>query len=323
MNQRRGRHAAVLLAVLALAAAAPAAAVDLQSREDAWWTGPMLAASGATLPQGHALIEPYLFNVVTNAHFDADGNRHAVPTDNTLGSLTYMLYGLTDRVTVGMIPRFFYDVPPAGPGSSGIGVGDLQLQAGYGLTQFQDGHRIPSISLVIDETLPTGRYDRLGRPSDGFGAGAYTTGFSVYSQQYFWMPNGRILRARLDLTYALSSAVSLTDQSVYGTAAGFRGHASPGDAATIDASAEYSITREWVAALDVVYQHNASTHLQGSQPGGELSADSGSSYSLGFAPAIEYNWSASAGVLLGVRIIQIGRNTAGSITPAIAVNLVF
>ncbi len=283
----------------------------------------MLAASGATLPQGHALLEPYLFNDITNARFDADGNRHARPTDNTLGSLTYMLYGLTDRVTIGMIPRFFYDVPAAGPGSSGIGVGDLTLQAGYGLTQFTDEHHVPSVSVVIDETLPTGKYQQLGRASDGFGAGAYTTGFSVYSQQYFWMPNGRILRGRLDLTYAVSSSASLRGTNVYGTPPGFEGHASPGNSATIDAAAEYSITREWVAALDIVYQHNDSTHVYGSVPGGPFSADSGSGYSLGFAPALEYNWSARAGVLLGVRIIQIGRNTSGSITPAVAVNLVF
>jgi Putative MetA-pathway of phenol degradation len=311
------------MGVLALAAAAPAAAVDLQSREDAWWTGPMLAASGATLPQGHALVEPYLFDVVTNGRFDSDGNRHRVPTENDLGSLTYMLYGLTDRVTVGMIPRFFYNMPPGAAGSSGIGVGDLTLQAGYGITQFQDGHRMPSISLVIDETLPTGRYDRLDHPSNAMGAGAYSTGFSVYSQDYFWMPNGRILRGRLDLTYTVSSDASLADESAYGTPAGFRGHASPGDSATIDASAEYSVTREWVVALDVVYQHNDSTQVHGSSPAGQFSVASGSSYSLAFAPAVEYNWSARAGVLLGVRIIQIGRNTSASVTPAVAVNLVF
>ncbi len=309
--------------LLALLACASADAGDPQSRDDAWWTGPMLAASGATLPRGHALVEPYLFDVVTHGRFDSGGNRHDVGTENDPGSLTYMLYGLTDRVTVGMIPRFFHGIPASGPESSGVAVGDLTLQAGYGLTQFQDDHRTPSIALVLDETLPTGRYDRLDRASDGFGAGAYTTGLSLYSQEYFWMPNGRILRGRLDLTYAVSSTVSLADQSVYGTSAGFHGHASPGDSATIDASAEYSVTREWVVALDVVYQHNASTHVHGGSPGGELSADAGSSYSLGFAPAIEYNWSARAGVLLGVRIIEIGRNTSASITPAVAVDLVF
>ena len=35
-----------------------------QSLDDAWWTGPMLAPSAATLPRGHFLIEPYLFDVI-------------------------------------------------------------------------------------------------------------------------------------------------------------------------------------------------------------------------------------------------------------------
>jgi hypothetical protein len=309
-------------------AAMPAGAVELQSRDDAWWTGPMLAPSGAVLPQGHMLIEPYVFDVITDGHLDDRGDRHSVPTDHDLGSLTYMLYGLTDRVTVGMIPRFFYDQPSGQPNSSGIGFGDLTLQAGYGLTQFTDAHHVPSIALVIDETLPTGGYDRLHRPSDGTGAGAYTTGFSVYSQEYFWMPNGRILRGRLDLTYAVSSSAALQGTSVYGTPVGFQGSAYPGDSCTVDAAAEYSLTRSWVLALDVVYQYNANTHVRGSAPSLpagqlQLQLDSGSSYSVGFAPALEYNWSARAGVLLGVRIIEVGRNTAASVTPALAVNLVF
>jgi hypothetical protein len=45
------------------------------------------------------------------------------------------------------------------------------------------------------------------------------------------MPNGRILRVRLDLTYTMSSTVSVEDASAYGTTAGFRGHAHPGDGA--------------------------------------------------------------------------------------------
>ncbi|MBS0577965.1 MAG: transporter [Proteobacteria bacterium] len=320
--RRRAAGQAVVW-LLAAMVNAPAKAVDVQSREDAWWTGPMLAASGATLPQGHALVEPYLFDIISSGHFDTAGTRHATATEHDLGSLTYILYGVTDRLTAGLIPRFFYNMPPQGPTSSGIGAGDLTLQAAYGISQYQDGHRTPSVSLVIDETLPTGAYDQLDRASDGTGAGAYSTGFSVYSQQYFWMPNGRILRGRLDLTYTVSSSASLSGQSVYGTAPGFHGHASPGDGLTVDAAAEYSITREWVAAMDVVYQHNDSTHLQGADAAGAVSGDSGASWSLGFAPAIEYNWSARAGVLLGVRIIEVGRNTSASITPAVAVNMVF
>ncbi len=323
------RRLACALALLGGCALGAATAAD-QSREDAWWTGPMLAPSAAALPQGHVLIEPYLFDVMSDGRFDANGRRQSTPGEHDIGSLTYMLYGLTDQVTIGMIPRFFYNEPAGALNSSHPGFGDLTLQAGFGVTRFEDGHRTPAISVVLDETLPTGRYQRLARASDGFGAGAYTTALSVYTQDYLWMPNGRILRVRLDLTYSLSSSVGLNDASVYGTPRGFSGRAYPGNSFTVDAAAEYSVTRNWVLALDVVYQHQGDTlvrgevsPLTGGPAGGSFSANSGSGYSLQLAPAIEYNLNSRIGVLLGVRIIAAGRNTTASVTPAVAVNLVY
>ena len=78
-----------------------------------------------------------------------------------------------------------------------------------------------------------------------------------------------------------------------------------------------------------MYQHSDSTRLSGTLPpapgtaGAQTEHHSGSSYSLGFAPAVEYNWSSRMGALLGVRIIEIGRNTTATVTPAIAINMVF
>jgi hypothetical protein len=276
------------------------------------------------------LVEPYLYDVMTDGRFDMNGTRHASAREHDIGSLSYILYGLTDRVSVGFIPRFGFNEPAGAANSSSVGAGDLTLQAGYGLTRFEDGRLLPAIALVIDETLPTGRYQRLGRASDGFGAGAYTTGLSIYSQDYLWMPNGRILRVRLDLTYAVSSSVGVHDVSVYGTASGFRGRAYPGDSFTADAAGEYSVTRNWVLALDIVYQHEGSTGVSGSLPsaagapgGTDFRARSGSGDSLGLAPAIEYNWSSRVGLLVGVRIIVAGRNAPASVTPAVALNMVY
>jgi hypothetical protein len=50
--------------------------------------------------------------------------------------------------------------------------------------------------------------------------------------------------------------------------------------------------------------------------------DSGVSRAVGFAPAIEYSWNANVGVLVGVRVTAAGRNTAASVTPAVAINIV-
>jgi hypothetical protein len=51
--------------------------------------------------------------------------------------------------------------------------------------------------------------------------------------------------------------------------------------------------------------------------------DLGSSDAIGVAPAIEYSWTPNLGVLLGVRVIPAGRNTAATVTPALAINMVY
>ena len=40
-------------------------------------------------------------------------------------------------------------------------------------------------------------------------------------------------------------------------------------------------------------------------------------------PAIEYNGTSRIGALLGVRIIAIGHNTTATVTPPLALNVVF
>jgi hypothetical protein len=303
-----------------------------QSRDDAWWTGPLLAASAGSLAQGHFLVEPYVFDAIPRGHYDNEGRRHGGPHANNFGSQSYVLYGLTDRVGIGLIPRFGFNDPSDGRSSSKVGVGDLTLQAQYGLTRFTEGTWIPSTSFVFQETLPVGKYDRLGdRPADGLGAGVYSTTLALYSQYFFWMPNGRILRTRLDLSYSISGSASVRDVSVYGTGEGFRGRARPGDSAVINAAWEYSLTRNWVLALDVVYEHDSNTHVSGLDlygPAGtglspaavELNSGPGHTWSL--APAIEYNFTSRVGIIAGAKLTTSGRNAAAVVIPVAAINIV-
>jgi hypothetical protein len=286
-----------------------------QSLDDAWWTGPMLAPNATTLPRGHLLIEPYLYDVVS-AH------------SNGLGSLTYVNYGLADRVTVGMIPIAGFNVANSGPSSSSVQLGDLTLQGQYRLAKFHEGSQIPTTSVVLQETFPTGKYDRLGDRPNGLGSGAYTTTLALYTQTYFWLPNGRILRMRFDASQAFSNSVNVEDVSVYGTQAGFRGNAKPGSSFLADSSWEYSVTRKWVLAIDLTYRHNWNTRLtgynadSGSGQNPSVLLNSGTSEAFAFAPAIEYSWKPNLGVLLGTRVIPPSHNTHATVTPAVAINFV-
>lgn len=318
---RRAQRWVIRVAVVGLigwfgagAALAQDAGASRQSREDAWWTGPMLANSAETLPRGHVLVEPYVYDVMT------DGN-------DGFGSRAYMLYGLTDDLTVGAIPIIGYNGLHHGPNSSGIGGGDQIVQAQYRLTRFHEGSWFPTLAIQLQEALPTGRYKRLARAADGMGGGAWATTLGLNAQSYFWMPNGRILRVRLNATWTFARHADVDGVSVYGTGAGFHGRATPGDAFYVGTSFEYSLTRRWVLALDLTYSRSDATHVAGYDdplglPPVAVRTATGRSEAFGFAPAIEYSFNANVGVLLGVRVIPGGHNVTRSVSPAIAINYV-
>jgi hypothetical protein len=329
MNARHSIGVAVLLCVgvclgwssFANAQTAPAtpAPVAQESMSEAWWTGPMLANSAETLPPGHFLFEPYLYDVRST-------------NSDSFGSRTYILYGLVNNLSIGLIPVFGYNRVGDGPNSSGVGVGDITLQAQYRMTEFQPGSWIPTTAIQLQETLPTGQYDELGnRPSNGLGAGAYTTTLAINSQMYFWMPNGRILRMRFDVSDAFSRSTEVKGVSVYGTSQGFEGNVKPGNSFFADLAFEYSLTQRWVLALDATYGHNGNTHVVGEDmldPSTipypqNVRLNSGTSMDFGLAPAIEYNWSSRIGVLLGTRVTFGGYHSTNTVTPAIAVNYVY
>lgn len=323
---------ALSIGISAMAGATSETGVAPQETLDqAWWTGPLLAPNAATLPQGHWLLEPYVYDLMTYGQFDQKGTLRSAGAGHDVGSQSYIEYGLVDRVTLGLIPRLGLHESSAGQDSSGFTVGDTTLQAAFGLTQFRPGSWVPSTALVIGETLPTGKYDRLNGQTDGaLGSGAYSTTVSLYSQTYFWMPNGRILRARLDVSYQMSQWASVHNLSVYGTSDGFNGRAHPGQSFVGDLAFEYSVTQNWVLATDVDWEHDGNTRVEGSYAPTATSTsppylvdDSGSDDLLYLAPAIEYNWSPRMGVIAGARIAAAGRNAGATATPVAAINMVF
>ena len=207
----------------------------------------------------------------------------------------------------------------------------MTLLAQYRLTQFHAGDWIPAMAINVQQSIPTAPYDRLGGYSaDGVGSGAYTTTLALNTQTYLWLSNGGILRVRVDVSDALSSSVHVAGVSVYGTSAGFQGRAQPGNTFFADAAEEYSLTKRWVLALDVFFRHADDMRITGTNaPSGNggatqpvVQVSSGRTTSVGFAPAVEYNWKSYVGVIVGARVIPASRNTSDTITPVVAVNFV-
>ena len=296
------------LAYLVPAQAADAGSVDVESwkaaMQSARWTGPLLASNAETLPQGHFYTEPYFFDVIS-------GGEH------NPGSSGFYQYGLFDNFTVGVQPFFSLGTRRY---NRGVAIGDFKLLSQVRLSHFTPEHRVPSVALVMNLVLPTGKDDRLGALKQGHGSGSFAPEIGVNVQHYFLLRNGRLLRARLNILKNFPLRHDVSGRSVFGTGPDFHGRAKPGPKTSVTVGAEYSLTKEWVLAFDIERDQWGKTEVTGREANGELVKQiSPRSWNVGFAPAVEYNWSARAGIIAGVWIVPKGHNTQSSVTPAIAI----
>ena len=302
---------ASLVAALAWSVPAPAAdapSVDMENwkkaMQSARWTGPLLASNAETIPQGHFYTEPYFFDAISSG-------------EHNPGSSGFYQYGLLDNFTVGVQPFFSLGTIKY---NRSVAIGDFKLLSQVRLSHFSPAHRVPSVALVMNLVLPTGRDDRLGALQMGHGGGSFAPEIGVNVQYYFLLSNGRLLRARINILKNFPLRHDVSGRSVFGTDAGFHGQAKPASKTSLIGGLEYSLTREWVLALDVERDQWNKTEVLGRNADGDLVLHiSPKSFNVGFAPAVEYNWSSRAGVIGGIWIVPKGHNMQSSVTPAIAI----
>ncbi len=275
-----------------------------EAMNSARWTGPLLASNANTLPKGHVYTEPYFFDVIS-------GGEH------NPGSSGFYQYGVLDNWTVGVQPFFSWGTQPH---NRDVAIGDFKLLSQVRVSNFTPNHRVPSVALVTNLVLPTGKHDRLGALKQGHGSGSFAPEVGINVQQYFLLGNGRLLRGRINILQQFPLRHDVTGRSVFGTGPEFRGHARPGSKTTLILGAEYSLTKEWVLAFDMEADFWGRTKVVGSDGDGPLFRQtSPKSWNVGFAPAVEYNWSERAGIIAGVWIIPKGHNTPSTVIPAIAI----
>jgi hypothetical protein len=272
--------------------------------QSARWTGPSLASNAETLPTGHFYTEPYLFDVISAG-------------DHNPGSSGFYQYGVFDNFTVGVQPFFSLGTRKY---NRGVAIGDFKLLSQLRLSHFTPEHRVPSVALVMNLVLPTGKDDHLGALKEGHGNGSFAPEIGINVQQYFLLANGRLLRARINVLKDFPLRHGVSGRSVFGTDADFHGRAKPGSKTSVIAGLEYSVTKEWVLAFDVERDQWERTEVTGHDAAGTpVKHTTPRSWNIGFAPAVEYNWSDRAGIIAGVWVVPKGHNSRSSVTPAIAI----
>lgn len=287
---------------------APDVAAAEQRVEDAWWTGPIAASGAETLPPGYAYFEPYLFDVISKGL-------------HSPGSQAYILYGVAPRFTAGLIPLFgrARDVR----GDTRLEMGDLTFTFQYRLTAANPTKKAPSVSVVVQPHVPTAPFDQLGPKGTGLGGGTLGATIGIYGQQYVWLPNGRILRGRINVDRSIDGPASVRGTSVYGTPEDFDGRVRRGASTSIDLSAEYSLNRRLVGALEVLHGWQGVTEITARRGGAGSRRSLSASQFSAVIPSVEYSWNANQGVVVGTRFIFKRQEQPASFTPVIAFSQFF
>ncbi len=283
-----------------------------------WWTGSLAAPSPAPFAEGVLGVEPYFLDKRGDGAFDSNGTLHSSPPGgDQLRSFTSVQYGVTGDLGIQIVPAIVHSLN----GSAATGLADLPVRVKY--RWFRGGTEIwlPSLTTTAGITVPVGKFDNLRKASDGFGGGVYTALQQALLQSVF-ATDGHANRMRLwgTMSEPLDS-VRLHGVSTYGTAAGFDGTAILGDAAELGIADEFAIDRRWVLALDMVQDFGKGTHLRSQGYTGALPDMATSGFSV--APAVEYNFSASIGVIAGAQFAMAGRNSSSTMIPQVAVNMFF
>lgn len=316
-------RALLALVALGLPCAATAQEADLAVRNQ-WFTGSLEASSPALAKAGTLAIEPYLIYKIDTGVYDDRGHRHSSGDGiHQAQAVTVLKYGLTDRLSFQALPILVRITD--GRNERGLGFADLPVELEYRLKDENGRTGSPSVTLSAGLVLPTGRYNRLHFVLDGLGGGTTLAKQGIVVESLFDTKGGHPVRIRAfgAVTEPLESA-NVRGLSVYGTNEGFTGRALPGVSAQIGLAAGYAIDQRWVLALDLVRSDAGRSYLNGRDGSGASVGNTGTRSSrTALAPAIEYNWSGSAGIIAGVEVTVAGRNTPSYVAPQIAIALAF
>jgi hypothetical protein len=318
MSPRRILTAALVVGI------APAAALAAPDRAEANFTGPLVTPAVNTLPTNTVNVEPYLIHTNIRGWYDGDRNRHAgKPTIRQWQVALPVIYGLTDNLSV-QLTLNAARTSVGGQHSDGLRMADSVLRVQSRLkTPEADGTGLV-LAASIAQRLPTGEYHHLNTNQlNGVGTGEMRTTLALGAQQLHWLNNGHALRWRGQLAWSPSPGrVALRGPSVYSTPVGFQGHARTGQAWNASAAAEYVLDARWVLVGEAIWNRNSGTRLDGRASGHGTYTDP-SGHSISLAPAVEYHFSPSVGLIAGVQFSVGGRNATDFVAPQVALNMVF
>lgn len=317
---------------------------------DPWFTGPLFAESGQTVPRGHIDLVLSANSVAVHSFYNRLWQKEPIETAKTLEFDPQFLYGLTDTLDLQLETSYLHN---SNENSSYTHIGDTAVMLGYqALTQ--EKYR-PYLRITLQQIIPTGLYNNLtdslnGTNITGMGSNQTSLGFNF--EYLSKLSADHYMNSTLNIALTHAMDVAIQGINAYGGNNLTRGHITPGDSIAIDLAAEVSLTKNWVAVLEGMYFYQQASVFKGvagvatpNDPipfdrnrnrlrkralhrlipsrrniGGLNGIGNGNLDEITLAPALEYNFSEQYGIIAGVWFTVAGKNTPAFASPMILFN---
>lgn len=290
-----------------------------------WFTGPLLAPAGQTIPRGHVNLELYGFITDLSGVYNSFGKVSQTPGDKSNTVNPVFGYGLTDTMDVQ------YSIPYAfntNKGAHSNGFSDVAVSLGYQAMLQNKARWKPDLRITLQEILPSGEFKNLdpaNNGTDATGLGSYQTALAFNFQHTLPFNEINVLRTRLSLGYVYASKVNIDGLTTYGGAPNTEGIVNPGNMIYLDIAGEFSLNDNWVAVMEAYLSNRHPTKFSGF-PGFNANdslatVGGGVTKQTTLAPAIEYNFNNNIGLIAGPWFTLKGRETAKFLSYVVALNL--
>ncbi len=285
---------------------------------DPWYTGPLIAASANNVDKYQQNVQPYLYIADTYARYNKSWGYQTLPSTYTVTLEMSYQYGILKWMDITLDAHGFYKNRS---GTQSVEYGDTTAKLGFQLLRDKKGTAIPSIRFTLEESFPTGKYQKLSPHKNGIdasGSGSFETIPSLnLSKTVFWMKEHPI-SWRFNFTYLHSLKTSVKGFNAYGGGIGTKGKVNPGNTFTGILAFEFSFTQRWVFAMDIVQTYSSKVRFKGNpglnEDGTVASNSTGISERTSLAPALEYNFNSMLGIVWGVHFSVRGKNATDFIT---------
>ncbi len=296
----------------------------IEENKGPWFTGPLLAPSGHVVPVGYMNLEPYVFVSDTFGEYNKHWHAESEPTIIGVNPLVFLQIGLTDWMDIQIAPQLIYN---HSQGRSSTHFGDLPIGFDIQLLEDKPDNWYPAIKLTLRESFPTGKYQHLNpnkHGTDESGSGSYITNIGLVIARLFHLGGIYYFNARLSNFYNIAAPVHIKGFNAYGGGFGTSGKAHPGQSLNTIIGLEITLAQHWAFALDIANLYSGKTTFSGNKgrtaAGTPAIVGDPSSDQVSLAPAIEYNFNSSVGIIAGAWFSVAGKNSAEFATGVIAIN---